>query len=182
MGASFRKLVTLAFSRLTTRQRQKLYLHSVVLARSLRSKHFREQRRNLAKFFPDVHFSPHLVYVRNWGEGASFALTRKFLVSVDSVNTGPHPEIEAVKAGQATADEYYLGLVEGAGWSKEAAEDRRRKTALLLEQDPADLFCEVTIHPTGALLIHDGFHRAAIMASSALGGVYVKVTINLFLT
>ena len=129
-----------------------------------------------------MHFSPHLVYVRNWGEGASFALTRKFLVSVDSVNTGPDPEIEAVRAGQATADEYYLGLVEGAGWSKEAPEDRPRKTALLLEQDPADLFCEVTIHSTGALLIHDGFHRAPIMASSALGGVYVKVTINLFFT
>lgn len=129
-----------------------------------------------------MRFSPHLVYVRNWGEGASLALTRKFLVSVDSVNTGPHPEIDAVRAGKPKADKYYLELVEEAGWSEEAAQDRRRKTALLLEQNPADLFCEVTIHPTGALLIHDGFHRAAIMASSALGGIYVKVTINLFLT
>ena len=159
-----------------------MFLHTVVLAREVRSDHFREQRRLLRKFFPEQMFFPHVTHVRNWGEGASLALTRRFFVARDLVNWGVHPEIDAVRGGTESADEYARHLVEDKGWDPQAAAERIAKSAHLLVQNPKDLFCEVSIHPSGVLMIHDGFHRAAIMAASDLPGISVKVSVNLFLT
>ena len=175
-------LLKTGYSRLPIRFRHSLYLHTIVLARALKSQHFREQRKLLRLYFPNVKFLPHVSYVRNWGDGASLALTRRFVVAREMVNTDIHPEIEAIRAGRDEADRFFRALVEEGGWSPEAASERRAKSERLLEQDPKELFCEVTIHPPGVLMIHDGFHRAAIMSSSDLPGISVKVTMNLFLT
>lgn len=170
------------FSKLPIRLRHFLYLHTVVLSKALRSEHFREQRQLLSLYFPNVKFLPHISYERDWGSGASLALTRRFVVPRSVVNADIHPEIEAIKGGRDQADRFFWALVEEKGWSQEAASDRRAKTERLLEQDVKELFCEVTIHPPGVLMIHDGFHRAAIMRASDLPGITVKVTMNLFLT
>lgn len=104
------------------------------------------------------------------------------MVPRDMVNASPHPEIEALKGGKESTDRYYRHLVEEKNWHPEAAFERLAKSSRLLEQNPTELFCEVTIHSSGKLLIHDGYHRAAIMAASNMPGISVKVSVNLFLT
>lgn len=140
------------------------------------------QRRRLKTFYPHIAIRPHVIRVRDWGEGYSLALTKRFDVHIGEVTTGPHPEIIASMRGGSYEDEYYSQLVSEHDWHRDAAQLRREKTRDLLAQNPNELFSEVRILEDGKLFIHDGYHRAAVRAEKGLETASVQVTINLFLT
>ena len=150
--------------------------------RTLFSTDFHIQRGRLKYFYPNVAFRPHIIRVRDWGHGYSLALTKPFDVPISDITTGPHLEVLACIEGGHPEETYYSKLVSEKNWDPEEAQVRRKKTRMLLAQDPELLFSEVKILENGNLFIHDGYHRAAVRAEKGLKTAQVQITISLFLT
>ena len=161
--------------------RHRIFMWSWVVPSNLVSHEFKVQRRRLKTFYPHLAFRPHVIRVRDWGQGYSLALTKRFDVPIGQVTTGPHPEIIASMRGGSHEEDYYSQLVSEKNWHPDAAQARRQKTRRLLTQDPNKLFSEVQILEDGRLFIHDGYHRAAVRAGKGLKTAQVQITLNLFL-
>ena len=175
-------LAVFGYYRLPISLRHKIFMWSWVVPRNLLSEEMRVQRRRLRAFYPELSFRPHVIKVRDWGQGYSLALTRRFDVPIGEVTTGPHPEIIASLRGGMHEEDYFSQLVSERNWHPDAAQARRQKTRNLLTQDPNELFSEVQILEDGRLFIHDGYHRAAVRAEKGLKTAHVQITISLFLT
>ena len=174
-------LAVLGYYRLPISIRHTIVMWSRIIPMSLLSQDFKVQRRRLKTFYPDLAFRPHVIRVRDWGQGYSLALTKRFDVPIGHVTTGPHPEVLACMEGGLAEEKYFSQLINEQSWDSKAAEIRRRKTRRLLSQDPKTLFSEVQILADGQLFIHDGYHRAAVRAESGLASARVQVTLSLFL-
>lgn len=175
-------LAVFGYYRLSISIRHTIFMWAWVVPRNLLSEDFKVQRRRLRTFYPHIPFRPHVIRVRDWGEGYSLALTNRFDVPIGHVTTGPHPEIISSMRGGRHEEDYYSKLVLEKNWHPDAAQVRRQKTRSLLAQDAHELFSEVQILEDGGLFIHDGYHRAAVRAEKGLDTASVQVTLSLFLT
>ena len=130
--------------------------------------------------FPEVPLRPHVIWMRNWANDASLALTKKLDVTDEKLaGTGPHAEVDACMTGGKIENDYFETLITHHGWSRSAAEERRDKTRFLLTQDAREFVSEVVILENGRMLMHDGNHRASIRRRRGFTTHSVIVSLNL---
>ena len=173
-------LFFLGYSSLPLRLRRKIFIYLRMLPRTALSNDFRQQVRLLRLHFPEVPLRPHVIWIRNWGNDASLALTQRFdITDEDLASAGPHAEVDACMAGEKIENDYFENLIAQHGWSRAAAEERRDKTRFLLTQDAREFVSEVIILGNGKMQMHDGNHRASIRRRKGFTTQSVIVSLNL---
>ena len=133
----------------------------------------------LGRTLPHVRRISRVVWRRDWGVNASLALTPILEVPVEDVVRGEHSEIEAWMRGEDDAMSYYRNLVLGGDWSEQDANKRREKTARLMAADPQTFVSEANLVLEGQLMLHDGYHRAAIRKAKGFTTARIQVTLSL---
>lgn len=111
---------------------------------------------------PNVRHISRVVWRRDWGNNASLALTPVIEVPVDNVVRGDQDEIEAWMSGGEEIARYYDGLMLDQSSSIDAVSERREKTMRLMERNARRFVSEAKFRLDGQLMLHDGYHRAAI--------------------
>ena len=99
-------LAVFGYYRLPISVRHTIFIWSWVVPKTFLSQEFKVQRRRLQTFYPHLAFRPHVIRVRDWGQGYSLALTDRFDVPIGQVTTGPHPEIIASMRGGTQEEDY----------------------------------------------------------------------------
>ncbi len=150
----------------------------VLLPRTLVSKRLWTQIFRIVKFFPKARFKISFQMIRSWGQEASIHLTSRFNAPLESARiTGPHPEIEALKAGGTVLEKFVDEMLQKHGITDEGLEDRLNKTRKLMKADYEELFSEVSVNRDGSLFIHDGYHRAGLAIYHGLDYFHAVVSV-----